>query len=273
MKIFLTIQILFVLSGFVSAQSTNIRKTTASCEPFVYERLRNYFEVNEIKPTQVINNAYDLGLWASKTQKIKIGDNVVEWVDIVEKTTAQASIKINGERIELKDQRTSNIPDENDKFTANMADRWDTIRLYEFDDQTIIGISMSSRICTGLSCSVGIQMWYDLKSKQITFFGTFRTHKDVRLFRFPREEAIYTISTNFKGDSHGVTNPAEITYKLYKLNPNGRFTIQRDVKGQDFYIYHKIFPDRMLKGEKIVPIKNKCEQLKQHWLEDVLQMN
>ncbi|HMT06554.1 MAG TPA: hypothetical protein PKA82_01015 [Pyrinomonadaceae bacterium] len=273
MKFLFSILILLVLPGFVSSQSTKIRNTQANCEPFIYERLRNYFEVNEVKPTQEINNTYDLGLWASKTEKIKVGEHVVEWIDVVEKTTFQASININGEKIELKDQSTANVPDEDNKFSANMADRWDTIKLYEFDDQTIIGISMSSRICTGLSCSVGIQMWYDLKSKQITFFGTFRTDGDVRLFRFPREEAIFTISTNFKGDSHGVTNPAEITYKLYKLNPDGRFTIQRNVKGQDFYIYHKIFPDRMLKGENIVPRKKKCEQLKQNWLEDVLEMN
>lgn len=273
MKILSSIPFLFILSAFVFAQSTSIRRIQPNCEPFIYERLRNYFDVNEVKPTQVINNLDDLGLWESKTQKVKIGEHVVEWIDVVEKITARSNIKINGELIELKDQSTANTPDEDSRFTADMTNRWDTIRLYEFYDQTIIGISMSSRICTGLSCSVGIQMWYDLKSKQRTFLGTFRTEGDVRMFRYPREDAFYTVSTNFKGDPHGVTSPSEITYKLYRLNPDGRFTIQRDTKGQDFYIYHKIFPDRILKGERVVSRRKKCEQLKQNWVEDVLQTN
>ena len=48
------------------------------CGPTASERLKTYFDLNEEKPAQIINNVDDNGLWESKVQSVKIGVHVVE---------------------------------------------------------------------------------------------------------------------------------------------------------------------------------------------------
>jgi hypothetical protein len=262
---------LFLLSTISFPQSISKRGAFQECDQFIDERLRDYFDRNEVPAAQIINNVAELGRWESRVQAIKVGNHTVEWIDDVTANDSQSSVRINGELIRLNDQVTLNAPDEINKFKLDMVGQWDQIKLYEFYEQTIIAISMTPRMCTGLMCGVGAQLWYDIKSKQKTFFGTYRTDSDVRLFRFPRENAYYTLATNFTGDPHAVTTPTVVTYELYKLETNGDFRIQKNARGVNYFIKHTSFPDMEIKGKSVKRRKAlKKDTIEQNWPEDVL---
>lgn len=253
------------------AQVTSKRIPQPKCEQYIYERLRNYFDINEEKPTQIINKTNGLEPWQSRTQKILIGNHSVEWIDEVTEKDSRSSVKINGELIAIADKVTTNKPDGDDTFTLDMIGEWRQVKLYDLYDQTIIAISMGPRQCTGLMCGVGAQLWYDMKTKQKTFFGTYRTDFDVRLFRFTNEHALYVVSTSFDGDPHGVTGPSFVTYKLYKLQPGGQFQIQRNSAGVDYFIKHISFPEMKLQGSGTVKKRKvlKCDKMEQNWIRKI----
>ncbi len=261
--------ILISISCFAQESVKSVQEQ--KCEPFIYERLSNYFEINEERPTHVLNNTKDPGRWRSQTQKLKIGTQSVEWIDEVTGNYSRSSIRINGDLIPLDTQKTLNAPDDDQKYTLDMVEQWDQIKLYELGDQTVVAISMLPRICTGLMCGVGIQLWYDVKTKRKTFFGTFRSDSDARLFMYPKKNTNFLVSTNFQGDPHGVTSPAVMIYNFYELQTNGSFQIKKDNNGKNFFLKHTIFPDREFSGDDVVKSKERrLDCFEQNWVEDVL---
>ena len=274
MKIVQLFLVLSLLSICGFAQVTNKRTSRPKCEQFIYEGLRHYFETNEERPAQIVNNTYDLELWESRTQKIVIGNHTVEWIDEVTKNSSRSSVKINGDLITLLDKTTTNKPDGDINFTLDMIGEWDQIKLFNLYNQTLIAISMRPRQCTGLMCGVGAQLWYDVKTKQKTYFGTYRTDSDVKLFRFTNEEAFYVVSTNFEGDPHGVTRSSVVKYELYKLQSNGQFQIQKNQAGVSYFIKHTSFPDMELVRSTVKSRKVRiADSLEQNWLEKILVEN
>ncbi len=263
---FRIISLIVLTSALCNAQAL---RRTSRCEPFIYERLRSYFEINELRPMQVINNDLDLGRAESRIQKISVGDQNLEWIDEVHAESWKVSVRINGELIPLWDKETINTPDENMKLQLSVADQWRQIKLFRIGDQTMLGISMSSRSCTGLMCSVGAQLWYDLKSKRRTFFGSYRSDSDVRLFQ--SREKIYTVTTNFQGDPHRVTNPAVMRYEMYGLDSDGRFQLEKDRRGVPYFIKHTQFINGEL-GRAATTRKKRLQfdSLEQHWIENVM---
>lgn len=202
------------------------------------------------------------------------GAQTIQWIDDVSTKSSRSSIRINGELISLGEQKTLNIPVEDWDFTLGMVNQWDQIKLYEFGDQTIIAVSMSQRACTGLGCSIGAQIWYDVNTKQKTYFGTYRSDPDVRLFYLPESQGYFLISTHFEGDPHHVTAPAVMRYEFYKLQTDGSFRVQTDAKGKNYFLKHTSFPDAEFSGDKIVEKKARTPDcLEQNWVEDVLAHN
>lgn len=180
-------------------------------------------------------------------------------------------MRINGDLITLWDKTTTNMPEGGNKFTLDMVGEWDQIKLFNLYNQTIIAISMRPRQCTGLMCGVGEQLWYDVKTNQKTYFGTYRTDSDARLFRFANKETFYVVSTNFEGDPHGVTSPAVVTYKLYSLQPDGQFRLQNNSAGVNYFIRHTRFPKMELVRDTLRLKKaSTTDKLEQNWLEKIL---
>lgn len=250
---------------------TSKKPAQRTCGPFIYERLHYYFTTHEERPSQITNNTGNPEPWRSGTQKIAVGPHALEWIDEVDKNDSRSSLRINGELITLADKRTENLADGDANIELDMVGQWDQIRLYELHEQTIIAVSMSARQCTGLMCGVSSQLWYDIKTKQKTFLGTYRTDSEARLFRYPNVEAFYILSTNFNGDPHGVTNPAVVTYQLLKLQPNGQFRGQQDRSGEKYYLKHTAFPDSEVVGDTVRKRKIKrSDCLEQNWIEKVL---
>ena len=258
LPLFLT---LLSLSCASQTNSTQTKEATRpNCDPYIHERLQFYFGRNEVEPAQVINKTEKYpGAWDSRTQKITIGNHTVEWIDRVDKRNSKSSVGINGDLIALKDKQSVNAVDGSKNMGMNVVGVWDQIKLYKLYDQEIIAITMSPRTCTGLMCSVGAQLYYDVKTKQETFFGTYQTNfREAKLYRFANGEANYIVSTNFDGDPHGGSTSA-VTYELYKLGPRGDIQIQKNPAGVNYFIKHTMFPET----------ESKPDQIEQNWIEDI----
>ncbi|MBX3244044.1 MAG: hypothetical protein KF685_06265 [Acidobacteria bacterium] len=247
----LFVSILFSISCIgQSVETVKVTDAATDCGSYIYERLDAYFTSNEITARQIINNTHS-GVRRSKTQKIRIGDHIVEWIDHIgdKPGSDRSSIKINGHLITLNDKKSLNDADGQNKLDLKLIGKWDQIKLYQLYEQDIIAVTMSPWMCTGLMCGVGAQMFYDAKTKHATFFGAYRTNFEAKLYDFADGNS-FTVATNFAGDPHGVTNPMVITYELHKLQPNGQFQIQKNDIGQNYFIRHTIFPDTEIEEDK-----------------------
>lgn len=268
--LFATLLALSLLSNSQTSDVPTRANQDALCGPSVSERIRKYFDGEEIRPTQIVNNTGDLGRWKSKTSTIKIGDHTIEWIDKVGKLTEESSVKIDGELITLKDKKGVNNADEDRPISFDSVGQWDQIKLYKLYDLDVIGITMGPRSCTGLMCGVSAQLMYDVKTKQKTYFGTFRTDDETRLFRFTNENDYYYIAKNFDGDPHGDTAPQVITYELYKREPSGKFVVQKNATGEKYYIKHTILTDMEFDGDKVIPNKDLLpDKLELNWIKKI----
>ena len=119
-----------VISNNVNNADTtndNVAETKTAdkfCEPYVYERLRNYFDLREIKADQIINNLHSLGAWKTQTRKVTIGKHTVEWIDRFGKeiSDSETVIKINGDLIIPKDKESINLADDDLRIKMDYAD-------------------------------------------------------------------------------------------------------------------------------------------------------
>jgi hypothetical protein len=227
------------------------------------EKLINYFRLQETKPAQIVNNL-DPGAWKSRRSIINVGKHKIEWVLKVTEGTSKTTLKIDDHRISLEGIQSTNLADGEDRIVFEQVDRWEQVKLYDLGNRKLIGITLCPQSCTGLSCGVAAQLLYDLKTRKATFFGTFRSDDEVRLFRLTNDEEFYYLSKNFEGDYHG--KEFSITYNAYRLTADGTFDLQKDDSGKAYYLKHTMFPVdiepytlRKLSGEK-------PDQLEQNWI-------
>ncbi len=225
------------------AETATVQTTSPVNEPYIYERLHYYFSRNEIRPSQIINNLNYDG-WKPGTETIRIGANTVKWTKKVDKNALTASVSINGNLIDLDSKKSFNNADGENKIDLAMVGNWDQIKLYRVHDQEVIAISVTPVSCTGLMCSVAAQLFYDLRTKEASFFGSYRTDLGATLFQLTGGNENYFVATNFSGDPHGGSISA-VNYELYKLLPNGKFQVQKNAKGQNFYIKHTRQPEKL----------------------------
>lgn len=251
-------------------RSTPPREQPDICGPSAAERIRRYFDDKEIRPTQVINNTADLGRWTPKTSTIKIGTHTIRWTDKLVKLHGEATVRIDGELIVLKNLRSLNNANGNLPIDFRAVDQWDQIKLYKISGGDAIGITMHPRICTGLMCGVAAQLMYNVKKKQTTYFGTFRTDDETRLFRITNLNDYYYVSSNYDGDPGGLTTPQVVTYELYKLQPNGKFVVQSNPAGERYFIKHTTFPDMEFDG--VITVQKKeimADTLETNWINKI----
>jgi hypothetical protein len=261
-----TLLLVHLLAALSNAQ---VSQRPTQCNLFIYERLRNYFDINELRPVHVINNDWDLGRWESHTQTLSIGNQKVEWIEEVEARSWKITVRINGDDILLSDESSTNAPEGDVKLPLSVVGEWNQIKLFRIGDQTVIGITMGPRQCTGLMCGIGVQLWYDVRSKRKTFFAAYRSDSSVRLIQ--AKEKVYTVTTNFHGDPHGVTSPAIMRYELYRLDSTGRFEQAKDQGGRPYFIKHTQYPAREFRVDRISRKKPaKADSLEQNWIENVL---
>lgn len=267
--IFITLLTVLASSCATRVASTSVDAPVASdCQPYFAERLRAYFDLHEVKADQILNNDSDSGPLKSGTETIKIGRHEIEWIDSIQGMKAESKVRINDELILLNGEQSVNAADGEAKIDMQVVAEWRQVKLYKLLDQELIAVGMGPKSCTGLMCGVGAQLWYDVKSKQKTFFGTYRTDFDVRLFRFTNDNLYQLVSTNFAGDPHGTTGSATITYELYELQPDGKFQIRKNAAARKYFIKLTSFPDSEFDGDRVRKLKRvKPDSLEQNWIE------
>lgn len=244
------IRCIAVLTGllFWPAEGIAQRSSKQPCDPYLYERLERYFSVAEMRAKHIVNNDRDPSPAKGGTEKIEIGGLVVEWIVTTrEKFDLDITIKINGHRIELKDQKPINLADEDQAIGPELLDVWEQIRFYDLgEDRKVIALSLRPGMCTGLMCGVAAQLYFDLKSKQTSFFGTYRTDGEAKLYSFGQDGGqAFVVATNFSGDPHGTVSPATVTYEPYRLLPDGKFVREK------YFIKHLQQPEKSKKGDTV----------------------
>lgn len=268
----LFVAIFLVTTACVSPQAQTLlpdANKSKSEVQFAEARLDKYFREREFKPSVLINNQ-DHGWTRKEYQKFDLNGEILEWFDENSDTRSNVRLVINKENISLKAGKTVNRPEGDTQFDLNMVDGWVQIRLFEIGDQKLIGIELAPKICTGLSCSVGMQLWYELNTKRITLFGSFKTDSEPRLFQFDRDGAITFVSKNFDGDLHNSNGPITVTYTPYFLLKDG-FTAGKDRKNKEYFIKHTYYPDIEEINGKWKPKSGlPVDIIEQHWFEDVL---
>lgn len=246
---------LLVLSLTTSAQRPKPAAKTG-CDTYVAERLHSYFSRYSIEAAQVINNVDDEPN-TSRTETIKMGSHTVEWIVKNEGIGPRASVRINGDLVTLEDKQSLNITDEDRRLDMKVISEWRQAKLYKLHGREVIALTIGPETCTGTMCSVGAQLYYDTSARRSEFFGRYRTDHEAQLYRFPGDEGVFVIAANFAGDHHLVTRPAVVTYKLYRLRPNGEFKIEKDPSGKEYWLRHTEFIEKQAKPDR----------LEQHWIE------
>lgn len=270
LAVYLFLATLALISSSCVRIETKVAAAVRECESSIDERLRNHFERFEERPTQIINNTEGISV-RSRATNIRLGDHKIEWIETVDKKGVRAAeIKVNGDLIKFNGLESINNIDEDSKIEVNWVNSWHQIRLYKLGDRDLITVEMIQQGCTGIGCGVSVQLIYDLKTKTKSFFGTYRTDSQARLFRFTSEVEYFFVSKSFTGDPHGVTRPAVVTYELYALRPNGQFQLQKTPGGNRYFIKHTVFPDREFEGDTVKQKKQLIpDTLEQNWIKPV----
>ncbi|HMJ08957.1 MAG TPA: hypothetical protein VK468_08130 [Pyrinomonadaceae bacterium] len=268
LKLLVISALVITISGWivVLAQSP-ATATVFGCRSYK-EKLDDYFDANEVKPAQIINNVENPGLWQSQTSVIRIGRHVIEWIDKVEKLHYESSIRIDGQLVRFRGKKSINDSDGSNKIDMEVVGEWRQLKLYKLYKKEVIGITIGPRNCTGLMCGVAAQMLFDVATRKTSFFGTFRADEEVRLFRLTNEEDYYYLSKDFEGDTYG-TDEFSITYQAYRLMPTGDLVLQKNASGKPYFLKHMMFPVNFEPYTLRKLSVEKPDQLEQDWIEKI----
>lgn len=224
----------------------------------VREGLEDYFIGTEIRPRVIVNN-----IDAEEFRyggEIAVGDYRIKWTGSYKEET---KIDIAGDVFPLNGKLSLNHleTDPNDEMReVDFANMWDQVKLYEFGDRKLMGISMSNFPCTGIGCGVSFFLIYDLKTKNKTFFGGYRIPGELKLFDFGNDGTVDYLCGIYSGDPHGVAREISNIYELYTMDENGNFQLRHDKNGKKYFI------KRTFNAKTSDEIDRKFET---NWLEEI----
>lgn len=218
----------------VSTQITNSdKRSEVSEQEKNFKKFIDSIKIFIVKPIDTIKIEYNL----KQIENYKIGKNTIQ---IFKKDTLNIDwIKINNHKILIKNLKTINprVDGKREKMFCNNIEK---IKLYNFNKDEIIFLEFNSNPCTGLGCSVSDYLIYDVKNNQVNLFGNFR-RADLNLYNFPINKKLHYISTEYQGDFHGAT-PIHFISRIYSLDAKGKFQLEKDIKGKEYYYEIITFP-------------------------------
>ena len=62
---------------------------------------------------------------------------------------------------------------------------------------------------------------------------------------------MFVIASNFDGDPHLQTAPAIVTYKLYRLMPDGSFKLEKDLTGKEYWLRYTLYIEKQKKPDRL----------------------
>lgn len=222
-------------------------KKLSEPEKRIHDKLNEYFDSREITPAVIVNNI------STEEKTILLSNHKIIWADKNDKI----KLTIDNDQFTLEDKVTSNVVWGEGTDSINFANSWEEIKLFKVDKKELIGVKMSFQPCTGLGCGVDYYLIYDVQTKSKSFFGTFRTDDELKLYKLSNDNRINFLSKSYYGDAHGAT-PIDIIYELYSLSENGKFEHAKDSTGEKYFLKHTTFPSDSI-----------SEQLEQYWVTKV----
>jgi len=152
----LTILILLIGCSFVTTQETN------QSQKIDYSQIiDNYLRTKLIEPTLKFNN--------DGRKEFQLLQHKISWKELEK----GIEITIDGNTINTFGKQTSNTVWGSGVDNVNTVNYLQQVNIYE--NECLMGFVMTYIPCTGLGCSVNYQLIYDLKTKQESYFGRFRT--------------------------------------------------------------------------------------------------
>lgn len=199
-----------------------------------FNALLESIKTYKIQPVDSLVTEYNI----SQLENYKIGSNNIQ---IFKKDSININwIKINSNKILVENLKIINNPTDggNDKMFCNSLQK---VKMYKFNSNNVFFLEFISRPGTGLGSSVTDYLIYDQNKNQLNLFENFRG-ADLDFYKFPFNKKLSYISTNYKGDYHGAT-PVHFISKIYSLNSSGKFQLQKDSKGKEYYYEIVTFPE------------------------------
>lgn len=222
----------------------------------VKERLEYYFLGRELKPWYIVNNPD----WDKEKSDTTVGGHRIKWTSSHKE---QTTIDIDGDHFTLENKISLNKLDEGwtgENSEAVFGNSWRQIKLYDLGGRQLIGISMGYHPCTGIGCSVDFFLVYDLKTKNKSFFGSYRIDHEVRLYDFGNDGTIDFLASTYNDQNYYQTGEIEQTYIQYIMDENGNFKIASDKNGK------KYFFKRTFKGKNYKELDKKFVH---NWIEEI----
>lgn len=198
----------------------------------VNEGLEDYLDRAEIRPHMIVNNR-EPGV----DQPEALGKHRVKWIRSEEENS---KVIINGDVIALKGKLSLNhlrASDNDSGREVNFANEWKQVRLYNFGERELIWISMFYHPCTGIGCGVEFVLVYDLKTKNASFFGSYRSFTEAKIFDLGNDGTI-----DFLASTYSELTPADALVIVHRFNAytmdknTGKFAIRKVAKGAPYFL-------------------------------------
>ncbi|RYY59529.1 MAG: hypothetical protein EOO12_16150, partial [Chitinophagaceae bacterium] len=156
-----------------------------------------------------------------------IGGHRVECHD----TDTDTWLKIDGRVIRLAGKVTLNGVTDRSPDSVDFANNWLWARLYRHGGKELLLLALGSEPCTGLGCSVQEFLLYDVSTRALSFFGSFRGDDHPLVLLYKNRPAF--VAEDFSGDPQGST---AMTFRqhLYARAANGRFRPVTDAQGRSY---------------------------------------
>lgn len=211
----------------VQNQNMNSEKVTEiSLKEKRFNEFLESIKTYKIQPVDSLVTEYNI----SQLENYKIGNNNIQ---IFKKDSFNINwIKINSNKLLIKNLKTINNPTDgdNEEMFCNSLQK---VKLYNFNSNDVILLEFTSYPSTGLGSSVTDYLIYDVKNNQLNLFENFR-RADSDFYNFPFNKKLNYISSDFTGDYHGAT-PMHFISKIYSLNDNGKFQLEKDSNGKEYF--------------------------------------
>lgn len=223
----------------VQNQNMNSEKVTEiSLKEKRFNEFLESIKTYKIQPVDSLVTEYNISL----LENYKIGNNNIQ---IFKKDSFNINwIKINSNKLLIKNLKTINNPTDgdNEEMFCNSLQK---VKLYNFNSNDVILLEFTSNPSTGLGSSVTDYLIYDVKNNQLNLFENFR-RADSDFYNFPFNKKLNYISSDFTGDYHGAT-PMHFISKIYSLNDNGKFQLEKDSNGKEYFYETVTYPNELKK--------------------------
>ena len=214
------------------------------------ERISWYLKRRKIEPVLVFSN--------NGISEINMEGYNIKWRQNSNENGLE--ISINGKIIETKGKIALNSAWGEKRDSIWYLNNISQIKLYKYEQASIIAFLLIYHPCNGHGCSVNYQLFYDTKTGKESYFSRFRTGFELELYDFNYDQKIDFLSKRFDG-RNSASMVDTTTFEMYSRLENGSFDKYKD-SAQNHYWFRYIYA-----SSSRIPNPNIFEE---HWIEKII---